>query len=333
MTLSPGSAPVEPGRYWDFEFAGAEDGRTDEEYPRSSTACSARRSSASSSRTSRSAPSSAAGWTRARITAAGGPDAALPEHVHGRLRHDLQHGPRARQRRAPKAEAMSYLFRTEHYEAVLKAGDMERCLPSLVWHLEDLRVGQSYPNYYVARLASKFVKVVLDRVGRRRALRRLSLALLPGRRQRRLRPLRREVLPLLAPADPERRCCRGFFAPRSGTRSGSADDRHLPRRPSPTREAPETPRSTSTTRSTWRRRPSCTGCSWSRTSSAWPTSLENRVPFLDNDLVDFAQRRPGAAASSATSTQVVELDENEPGPEDPALLREDPRRQAAAPRR
>ena len=54
-----------------------------------------------------------------------------------------------------KAEAMSYLFKTEHYEAVLKAGDMERCLPSLVWHLEDLRVGQSYPNYYVARLASR----------------------------------------------------------------------------------------------------------------------------------------------------------------------------------
>ena len=57
---------------------------------------------------------------------------------------------------------MSYLFKTEHYEMVLKAGDMERCLPALVWHLEDPRVGQSYPNYYVARLASKFVKVVLS---------------------------------------------------------------------------------------------------------------------------------------------------------------------------
>ncbi|MCW2752349.1 MAG: asparagine synthase, partial [Aeromicrobium sp.] len=35
----------------------------------------------------------------------------------------------------------------------------------LVWSLEDLRVGQSYPNYYVARLASKFVKVVLSGAG------------------------------------------------------------------------------------------------------------------------------------------------------------------------
>jgi len=57
---------------------------------------------------------------------------------------------------------MSYLFKTEHYEMVLKAGDMERILPKLAWHLEEPRVGQSYPNYYAAQLASKFVKVVLS---------------------------------------------------------------------------------------------------------------------------------------------------------------------------
>jgi len=59
------------------------------------------------------------------------------------------------------AELMSARFKTEHYEMVLKAGDMERCLPKLAWHLEEPRVGQSYPNYYAAKLASKFVKVVL----------------------------------------------------------------------------------------------------------------------------------------------------------------------------
>ena len=42
---------------------------------------------------------------------------------------------------------------------------MERCLPALVWHLEDPRVGQSYPNFYGARLASKFVKVALSGSG------------------------------------------------------------------------------------------------------------------------------------------------------------------------
>jgi asparagine synthase (glutamine-hydrolysing) len=60
------------------------------------------------------------------------------------------------------AEYLSYLFKTEHYEVVLKAGDMERVLPRLTWHLEEPRVGQSYPNFYTAQLASKFVKVVLS---------------------------------------------------------------------------------------------------------------------------------------------------------------------------
>lgn len=64
-----------------------------------------------------------------------------------------------------KAEAMSALFKTEHYEMVLKSGDMERCLPQVVRHLEEPRVGQSYPNYYAAKLAGKFVKVVLSGSG------------------------------------------------------------------------------------------------------------------------------------------------------------------------
>ena len=64
-----------------------------------------------------------------------------------------------------KAEQMSYEFGTEHYEVVLKAGDMERCMKELVWAIEEPRVGQSYPNYYVAKLASKFVKVVLSGAG------------------------------------------------------------------------------------------------------------------------------------------------------------------------
>jgi asparagine synthase (glutamine-hydrolysing) len=63
------------------------------------------------------------------------------------------------------AEILANRFKTEHYEVVMHSGDMEWVLPGLVWHLEDLRVGQSYPNYYVARLASKFVKVVLSGVG------------------------------------------------------------------------------------------------------------------------------------------------------------------------
>lgn len=63
------------------------------------------------------------------------------------------------------AERMSYLFHTEHYEMVLKAGDMQRAIADVVWHLEEPRAGQSYPNFYAAKLASRFGKVVLSGVG------------------------------------------------------------------------------------------------------------------------------------------------------------------------
>ncbi len=63
------------------------------------------------------------------------------------------------------AEHMSYLCGTEHYEMVLKAGDMERAMRRVVWHMEEPRVGQSYPNYYAAKLASRFCTVVLSGAG------------------------------------------------------------------------------------------------------------------------------------------------------------------------
>jgi asparagine synthase (glutamine-hydrolysing) len=60
---------------------------------------------------------------------------------------------------------MSARFRTEHYEIVLNSYDMERCLDSVVRQIEEPRVGQSYPNFLVARMASKFVKVVMSGAG------------------------------------------------------------------------------------------------------------------------------------------------------------------------
>lgn len=64
-----------------------------------------------------------------------------------------------------KANSMSKFASTDHHETILKSGDMESCLKKLAYHLETPRVGQSYPNYYAANLSSKFVKVVLSGTG------------------------------------------------------------------------------------------------------------------------------------------------------------------------
>ena len=129
-----------------------------------------------------------------------------------------------------KAERMSYRFKTEHYEMVLKAGDMERCLPALVWHLEDPRVGQSYPNYYVARLASKFVKVVLSGAG--------GDELFAGYPWRYYRAVVNDdfdhyvekYYAFWQRLAAERRAQRVLPAGRLEAGRGRADDRHLPRR-------------------------------------------------------------------------------------------------------
>ena len=63
------------------------------------------------------------------------------------------------------AELTANFIKSEHYEQVINAGDIRWSLPRVVWHLEDLRVGMSYPNYYISRLASKFVKVCLQGTG------------------------------------------------------------------------------------------------------------------------------------------------------------------------
>lgn len=63
------------------------------------------------------------------------------------------------------AKSLSSHFGTRHFETILKAGDLERCISSLVYHIEDPRVGQSYPNYYASQLAGHSVKVCLSGCG------------------------------------------------------------------------------------------------------------------------------------------------------------------------
>lgn len=61
-----------------------------------------------------------------------------------------------------QARAFSASFGTLHHERIIGAEDMERAIPKVAWHLDEPRVGQSYPNFYAAELARSKVKVVLS---------------------------------------------------------------------------------------------------------------------------------------------------------------------------
>ena len=210
-----------------------------------------------------------------------------------------------------KAEHMSYLFKTEHYEMVLKAGDMERSLPKLAWHLEEPRVGQCYPNWYAAKLASKFVKVVLSGTGGDELF-----AGYPWRYYRAVvnddfdhyvekyygfwqRLVPSEILQqVMAPVWHEAASVstmdifRGVFHEHAHqlTRPEDYINHSL----------------------YFEAKTFLNGLLVVDDKLAMAHGLEGRVPFLDNDLVDFAMRLP-AKMKLGNLTEVVRLNENEPG--------------------
>jgi asparagine synthase (glutamine-hydrolysing) len=75
------------------------------------------------------------------------------------LEHELGFDERA------LAEKMARALQTEHYECVLHSGDLRALMDRVILHLEDPRIGQCYPNIAVAKLASRFVKVVMSGTG------------------------------------------------------------------------------------------------------------------------------------------------------------------------
>ena len=85
-----------------------------------------------------------------------------------------------------KAEYMSYLFQTEHYEMVLKAGDLERAMPTLVRHLEEPEGRSELPQLLRRAPGEQVRKSGVVGSWGRRTLRWLSVALLQSRRQRRV---------------------------------------------------------------------------------------------------------------------------------------------------
>jgi len=210
-----------------------------------------------------------------------------------------------------KAEAMSYRFRTEHYEMVLKAGDMERILPRLTWHLEEPRVGQSYPNFYAAQLASKFVKVVLSGAG--------GDELFGGYPWRYYRAVNNDSFEhyidkyyLYWQRLVDNRHLRSMFSPiasdveRVWTRDIFRDVfQHHP-------DAVYRPEDYINQSLYFEAKTFLHGLLVVEDKLSMAHSLETRVPFLDNDLVDFAQRCPTRLKLNSLA-EVVRINENEPG--------------------
>lgn len=210
-----------------------------------------------------------------------------------------------------KAEAMSYHLKSEHYEMVLKAGDMERILPKVAWHLEEPRVGQSYPNYYAAHLASKFVKVVLSGAG--------GDELFGGYPWRYYRAVVNddfehyiEKYYVFWQRLVENRYLKQFFAPiwpdvqHVWTRDIFRDvfrryERDL-----------HTPEDYINHSLYFEAKTFLHGLLVVEDKLSMAHGLETRVPFLDNDLVDFAMRCP-VSLKLNNLTDVVRINENEAG--------------------
>ena len=209
------------------------------------------------------------------------------------------------------AEFMSYKFKTEHYEMVLKAGDMERVMPKLAWHVEEPRVGQCYPNYYAAQLASKFVKVVLSGAG--------GDELFGGYPWRYYRAVVNDDFEhyvdkyykywqRLIPDG----VAASFFRPIYGQIQG-VDTRSIFRGVFPDHaDSVSRPEDYVNQSLYLEAKTFLHGLLVIEDKVSMAHSLETRVPFLDNDLVDFAMRIP-ARMKLGNLTEVVGLNENEVG--------------------
>lgn len=209
-----------------------------------------------------------------------------------------------------KSEYMSYKFKTEHYEMVLKSGDMERCMNKFAYHLEEPRVGQSYPNYYAAKLASKFVKVVLSGAG--------GDELFAGYPWRYYKAVKNENFEdyidkyygfwkrLISNKE-----IKNVFAPIMGeTQNVWTRDIFANVFKTPVKN--QTAEEYINHSLYFEAKTFLHGLLVVDDKLSMAHSLETRVPFLDNDLVDFAQKVP-AKYKLGDLHKVIKMDENEIG--------------------
>ncbi len=312
MKLGPGGREPDPQRYWDFDFREPESPHTMDEYLEELDRLFRQAVNRQLVADVPVGSYLSGGMDSGSITAVSAQQ--IPQlrsftvgfDLHSASGMELAFDERTR------AEHMSYLFSTEHYEMVLKAGDMERVMPRLAWHLEEPRVGQSYPNFYAAQLAGKFVKVVLSGAG--------GDELFGGYPWRYYRAVVNDDFEhyidkyysfwqrLIPNATIER-----LTRPIAGEVDGVVTrdifrDVFAHHAPELTRPEDYVNHSLYLEAKTFLH-----GLLVVEDKLSMAHSLETRLPFLDNDLVAFAQRAP-VGLKLGNLGEVLRLDENEPGP-------------------
>ena len=209
-----------------------------------------------------------------------------------------------------KAKFMSNKFKTEHYEMVLKSGDMERCLPNFAYHLEEPRVGQSYPNYYAAKLASKSVKVVLSGVGGDELFAGYPWRYYKASENKNFDNYIDKYYQFWQRLIPNKEI-KNLFSP-------ILDDiknvwtRDIFKDVFKTSSIAKTPEDYINHSLYFEAKTFLHGLLVVEDKLSMAHSLETRVPFLDNDLVDFAQKIPIKYKLKDINT-VIKMDENEIG--------------------
>lgn len=63
------------------------------------------------------------------------------------------------------AELLAETLGVEHYQCVINPETARGALSQIVWHLEEPRMGPCHPNWFAAKLASKFFRVVFSGTG------------------------------------------------------------------------------------------------------------------------------------------------------------------------
>ena len=173
-------------------------------------------------------------------------------------------------------------------------------------------MGQCYPNMYAARLASKFVKVVLSGVG--------GDELFGGYPWRYYRAVVNDdfedyidqVLRVLAAAVAGDSCRKKVLAP-IWNDVGDVVPRDIFRGVFHKHAAALTRPEDYVNHSLYfEAKTFLNGLLIVEDKLSMAHGLETRVPFLDNDLAEFAMRLP-ACAKLGNLTEVIRLDENEPG--------------------